>query len=370
MEAERLAASDRTLVPNRFVVRLHPDDLEGFADMEHVDRERARRCGPRVRASPPLHPRGPSAGRPARGCHGRAHRHPRRCPLRRPDRGSLGGDGRPGACRDARRRRRRSDPHARLPGAAAVDPGGAVARPRRGGDPDGRDLDGPDDRPRHGQRPRPARRTRLAPPRPHRRPARDARLHRPREHQRPRVNGARVSEVVLGAGDRIRLGGHDPRGRGRRGARPDGRLAADPLGVRFLFLGLLYLFLVRVVRALLRDLRAAARERIALAGRLVVVASPAGEPPSGLVVRARRDHTLGRDVNNAIVVEDPFASAEHAILTFRGRAWYVEDLGSTNGTYVNGHRVEGVAPLGLRRRDPGRPGPDAARAADRDGTPR
>jgi len=35
MEAERLAASDRTLVPNRFVVRLHPDDLEGFADMEH-----------------------------------------------------------------------------------------------------------------------------------------------------------------------------------------------------------------------------------------------------------------------------------------------------------------------------------------------
>ena len=35
MEAERLAASDRTLVPNRFVVHLNPDDLAGFADMEH-----------------------------------------------------------------------------------------------------------------------------------------------------------------------------------------------------------------------------------------------------------------------------------------------------------------------------------------------
>ncbi len=35
MEAERLAASDRTLVPNRFIVRLNADDLEGFADMEH-----------------------------------------------------------------------------------------------------------------------------------------------------------------------------------------------------------------------------------------------------------------------------------------------------------------------------------------------
>jgi Protein of unknown function (DUF3662)/FHA domain len=34
MEAERLAASDRTLVPNRFVVHLHPSDLEGFGEME------------------------------------------------------------------------------------------------------------------------------------------------------------------------------------------------------------------------------------------------------------------------------------------------------------------------------------------------
>ena len=34
MEAERLAASDRTLVPNRFVVRLHPTDLDGFDEME------------------------------------------------------------------------------------------------------------------------------------------------------------------------------------------------------------------------------------------------------------------------------------------------------------------------------------------------
>ena len=44
---------------------------------------------------------------------------------------------------------------------------------------------------------------------------------------------------------------------------------------------------------------------------------------------------LGRDVNNAIVIDDPFASADHAVLTYRGRSWYLEDLGSTNGSRVN-----------------------------------
>lgn len=114
---------------------------------------------------------------------------------------------------------------------------------------------------------------------------------------------------------------------------------------RFLFLGLLYLFLYRVVRALLRDLRAATREGTGELGRLVVVASPSGEPETGVVFALDAITTMGRDVNNAIVVDDPFASAEHAILTYRGRAWYLEDLGSTNGSYVNGRPVEGVAAL-------------------------
>jgi hypothetical protein len=116
--------------------------------------------------------------------------------------------------------------------------------------------------------------------------------------------------------------------------------------VRLLFLALLYLFLFGVARALLRDLRAAAREPMAELGRLVVVASPAGEPVAGTTLSLDAITTIGRDVNNAIVVDDQFASAEHAVLTYRGRTWYVEDLDSTNGTFVNGARVEGVAPLG------------------------
>lgn len=113
--------------------------------------------------------------------------------------------------------------------------------------------------------------------------------------------------------------------------------------LRLAFLALLYLFLAAVVRVLLRDLRAAAREPTSALGRLVVVAS-SGDPAVGAVLGADAVTTIGRDVNNTIVLDDPFVSTDHAVLTFRGRGWFLEDLDSTNGTYLNGEAVHGVAP--------------------------
>ena len=113
--------------------------------------------------------------------------------------------------------------------------------------------------------------------------------------------------------------------------------------VRLAFLALLYVFLLGVVRVLLRDLRTAAREPVTALGRLVVVASEVAEPRVGASFPLDAVGTLGRDVNNTIVVDDPFASGEHAVLSFRGRAWYLEDLDTTNGTYVNGQRIAGLA---------------------------
>ncbi len=117
--------------------------------------------------------------------------------------------------------------------------------------------------------------------------------------------------------------------------------------VRIVFLAMLYIFLFGIVRVLVRDLRAASREPASALGRLVVLASPDGEPPAGSVFPLDVVTTIGRDVNNSIVVDDAFASGEHAVLTFRGRSWYVEDRGSTNGTYLNGSPVEEVAPVGF-----------------------
>jgi hypothetical protein len=115
--------------------------------------------------------------------------------------------------------------------------------------------------------------------------------------------------------------------------------------LRLMFLAMLYGFLWLVVRALIRDLRSAAREPTIELGRLVVVASPSGEPAAGAAFALDAITSLGRDVNNSIVLEDEFVSATHAALTYRGRAWYVEDLESTNGTFVNGSQVDGLAPI-------------------------
>jgi hypothetical protein len=115
--------------------------------------------------------------------------------------------------------------------------------------------------------------------------------------------------------------------------------------LRLAFLGLLWLALALMARALLRDVRSAARDPSAALGRLVVVAS-GGQPATGTVFALDAVTTLGRDLGSSVVLDDPYASARHAVLTFRGTSWYVEDLGSTNGTFVDGAPVSGISPLG------------------------
>ena len=115
--------------------------------------------------------------------------------------------------------------------------------------------------------------------------------------------------------------------------------------LRLAFLGLLWLALALMARAMLRDVRAAARDPAAMLGRLVVTSS-GGQPAPGSVFALDAVTTLGRDLGSSVVVDDPYASANHAVLTFRGRSWYVEDLGSTNGTFVNGLPVSGLAAVG------------------------
>ncbi len=55
--------------------------------------------------------------------------------------------------------------------------------------------------------------------------------------------------------------------------------------------------------------------------------------------------TLGRDITNDIVINDPEVSRHHLRLTRGERGYTIEDLGSTNGTFINGQRLSGIRPL-------------------------
>ena len=112
--------------------------------------------------------------------------------------------------------------------------------------------------------------------------------------------------------------------------------------LRFAFLVGLLLFVARVLRAVLADLEV--RAVPAAPQRTVLVV----EQPEGLRGReflVSGEATIGRAPECAIVLSDDFISARHARIYERGGRLWVEDLRSTNGTLLNGHRLRRPAAL-------------------------
>jgi pSer/pThr/pTyr-binding forkhead associated (FHA) protein len=123
------------------------------------------------------------------------------------------------------------------------------------------------------------------------------------------------------------------------------------------FLVLLWLFVFAALRVVRSDLYAASGLRVAIPGfRRNKEKKPrgSGKSPQQLIVTHGalsgtrialdgRPILIGRADDSTLVLDDDYASTRHARIALRGEDWYVEDLGSTNGTYLD--RAKVTAPL-------------------------
>jgi FHA domain-containing protein len=146
-------------------------------------------------------------------------------------------------------------------------------------------------------------------------------------------------------------------------------LAPVSVALKFGFLVVLYLFVLWVARSARRDLgpvggggrrgeaRTAPADATGLhsasslgsadharrAPRLVVERAPGHEP--GMIYDLDGDLVLGRGDRAEIRLEDPFASSQHARVFEQGNIVVIEDLESTNGTYLNEELLQSPRPL-------------------------
>jgi hypothetical protein len=141
----------------------------------------------------------------------------------------------------------------------------------------------------------------------------------------------------------------------------------SPLAIqlmRFAFLAMLWLFLFGMIRVIRMELRTAGAPRVpvpakpkskkaraaasearpgrgALSQLIVTEGSLAGTR----VALTGKPILIGRANDSTLVLTDDYASTRHARISENHGVWYLEDLGSTNGTYVGHSKVTGPVPL-------------------------
>ncbi len=133
---------------------------------------------------------------------------------------------------------------------------------------------------------------------------------------------------------------------------------------RLAFLGLMWLFVLTTVLVLRRDLKQPAEARPIALGRTPRPPRPPKVPKnkaakvrgsklivtdgalSGTVIPlGTADVTIGRAPDSTVVVEDDYASSRHTRVFVIDGVWMVEDLGSTNGTWIDRTRITSATAL-------------------------
>ncbi len=140
----------------------------------------------------------------------------------------------------------------------------------------------------------------------------------------------------------------------------------SPLAIqlmRFAFLALLWLFIYGMVRVIRTELRTSGAPKVPVSNRpkkarrtnsgenrlprgaLSQLIVTEGALAGTRIALTGKPILIGRANDSTLVLTDDYASTRHARISETNNVWYLEDLGSTNGTYVGQTKVNGPIPL-------------------------
>lgn len=113
---------------------------------------------------------------------------------------------------------------------------------------------------------------------------------------------------------------------------------------RYIFIALIYLFMIGIIRLIYLDIRNI-RELGDETGTYLKLINMRESVPFKIKDEyfINREITIGRDSGNDIVLRDPYISKKHSRVFLKDGEYHIEDMDSSNGTYVNNNRITGVS---------------------------
>lgn len=123
------------------------------------------------------------------------------------------------------------------------------------------------------------------------------------------------------------------------------------LMVRYLFILLIYLFMFGIIRMIYLDIRGI-RRRSSVTSTYLKLINKRDELPFNIeeyYTLNKDTTTIGRSSSNTLSIKDPYVSKRHATITNDRNQFFIEDLDSANGTFVNGEEL--LNPIRLENGD-------------------
>lgn len=111
---------------------------------------------------------------------------------------------------------------------------------------------------------------------------------------------------------------------------------------KFLIIAIVYIIIFFALKIIYKDIKNGGRKKGSRStfGIEIVDIGKNSNLKKGSIIPIRRMFTIGRKEDNNLMLMDPYVSGHHAKIYIKNNYYYIEDVGSTNGTIVNGKKID------------------------------